>query len=113
MRRVLADGALGERDAGAIHQHLQAAEFLERQRHCRLAVGFGGDIGPGESAAELLRQFFAEVGLQVGDHHFGAVLGGHARRRRAESGRATGHQEYAISDLHPRLSPLNSTIILP
>ena len=49
VRRVLADGALGERDAGAVHQHMQAAEFLQRERDRGLAVGLRRDVASSRS----------------------------------------------------------------
>ena len=111
VRRFLAEGALGERDARAVHQHVEAAELLDRQRHGGLAIGLRRNVGAHEAPADFLGELLAELGLQVGDHHLGAVLGRHARARRAETRRAAGDEEYAISDLHRRL-PLISLIIL-
>jgi hypothetical protein len=52
------------------------------------------------TAAQLFRELFAGFDLQVRDHHLGAVLGRHARGRRAEARRAAGDKEHAILDLH-------------
>jgi hypothetical protein len=112
VRRVLAERALGERDAGAVHQNLQTAELLHGERDGRLAVGFGRHIGPDEAPAELGGELLARLALQVGDHHLGAVFRRHARACRAEARSAAGDQEYAISDLHQGSPELNSTIIL-
>ena len=102
VRRFLAEGALGERDAGAVHQHVQAAEFLHRQRHGRLAIGLRRNVGAHEAPADFLGELFAQLGLQVRDHDLGAVFRGHARACRAETRRAAGDEEYAISDLHAK-----------
>ena len=47
--------------------------------------------------------FSPSFDLQVGDHDLAAVLGRHARGRRAETRRAAGDEEYAISDLHRKV----------
>src|SRR6185312_6580584 len=66
VRHLLAEGALGERDAGAVDQHVQAAEFLQRERDCGLAVGLGGDVALDEAADKLARQLLARLGLEIG-----------------------------------------------
>ena len=100
MRRLLAEGALGERDAGAVHQHLKAAEFLERALDRRLAVGFRSDVGLDEARTDFPGELFADVCLHVGDDHLAAVVRRHASRRGAEAGCAAGDEEYAVLDLH-------------
>ena len=99
MRRFLADRALGSPYAGAIHEHVQSAELLQRQRHRRFAIGLGGNVGLGEAPAKLARELLACFHLHVDDDHLAAVLGGHARRGRTQARSTARDKENAVLDL--------------
>ena len=101
MRRLLADGAFRDGDSGAVDEHVQAAEGLQRRLDRGLAVGLGGDVAFHVAATDLLRHAFAV--LHVGDHDLAAVFRGHACGRGPEARRAAGDEEYAVLDLHRKL----------
>ena len=103
MRAVLADGLDRRRDAGAVDEAHQLAERDGLGDHA-LAVGLLAHVAPHEAAADLGRDGFAGLGLQIGDDDLGAVRREHARRAFAEARGAAGDDEYLACDFHGGVS---------
>ena len=99
VRAVLADGLHGRGDAGAIDQAHQLAQ-ARGGGHDGLAVGFLADVALDEDTADVLRDLFAALDLQIGDDDLAAVRGQHACRAFAEARGAAGDDEHLACDFH-------------
>ena len=99
MRAVLADGFDGRRDARAIDQAAQRAE-LRRGFDGLGGVVFAAHVAFDEHAAEFLRERFAGVLVQVGQHDLAAVFDEQARGGGAQARCTAGDQEYVVTNLH-------------
>ena len=91
MRAAAADGARGDADAGAIHQHVEPAEFRLRQIEGCLNVDLAADISGGETRAitQVGGQACAFVAVAVEDDDASALLDEARGRTGAEAGCAT------------------------
>ena len=102
MRAVLADGFFADGDARAVHQAVQAAEFLQRGVHRGLAVILAGHVALDVARvfAEPGGQRFALRFVDVGDDRIAAGCDDHFDSRCAEAGTAAGDDECAVPDFH-------------
>ena len=101
MRAFLADGLFADGDTGTVDQPAQNAECL-RCADCGLRVLFIGDVASNKTSdcAELARQRFTPVDLNVGDDDAPAVGRNHSRDSAAKAGGAPGNKEGVVIDLH-------------
>ncbi len=102
MRPFFAHSPLGQRDAGAIDQTVQSAEFLDGRLDARSAdarlvtsVSTKRTLGPNSAASASPGPF-----LHVGNHRPAAAGDKPPHAGRSQSRSAAGNQERVIGDLH-------------
>jgi hypothetical protein len=102
LRTILADSFFSHRNAGAVHQSVQAAELLERGVHRGLAVILAGDIAFDETRvlAEFRGQRFALRPGYVGDDRVAAGGNDHFHGGAAQTRGSAGDDEGAVPDFH-------------
>src|SRR5262245_7035923 len=102
MRPFLADGPLGDADAGAIDSAAQSAEGGDGRAHRVLDALFIGDVGLDEAGvrAERPGERLALLFVDVGDDDVCAALREQLRGRPAQARRAARYQKSISVDFH-------------
>ena len=100
VRRVAADHALGNTDAGAIDQHARRAVRLGGLRDGSLRRGGIGDVAGDGHALELGRDALGELGVEVEHRDLRALRRQLSRGRGAEARCSTGDDRGLILQLH-------------
>ena len=103
---LLADDPIGDADARAVHDALQAAKCALRQRQRLLDALLVGHIRLREAGArtKLLGQRLATLFVQIGDDHVRAARDEGPRAGRAKSRRSAGDEKCRAVESHLALS---------
>ena len=100
MRPFATDDALGDADAGAVHQHARRPMRLRRRNHGRLAGRGIGDVAGHRDTADLLGQFLGQFYVEVAYRDLGALRRKLSRGGGAQSRCASGDDGGLILQLH-------------
>ena len=101
-RRDVPEGPHRQRreDRRVVDEDVDAAELVERRGGERIAARFVGDVGAHEMAVHLARHRLALVGVELGDHDPGALLGEALRVGAAEALAGAGDDRHLVAQSH-------------
>ncbi len=105
MRAILADNPLGDGDAGAVNDPMQAAKARLGQRQCRLHALFIGDVGLGKDdlLAQLPGERLAGRGIDIGNDDVRPRAGEVAHAGGTQPGSPSGDEKGMVQELHSKL----------